>query len=335
MTSGPTFDEMAAALKAATMEIDAVEIQRRMLAAEDAAAEIPVLDLVAVAHSVVVPHAFDAVEAAVRTRDDTWVTGRRQEIVRIVAAVAVSALLRDADRRLLAALGCQSASFLGYESSIDQLGPLADATVFAESTDGRSREAITALSTSSRKLLHGQQDLEGPQAVSAVRALARRFEEVSVHFSTRLDRMDEELNTLWWSRKGFHSGSGVAWSELAATERVVRAALEIEEFVHIAPAARGTIEVLNEVAATSDGGQDVPLLDIAEVLIGTAHAGSSLSHHLLPLSSAASALAKYKNQREVTSSVVNESTGLDTSRSVPLAGLGEQLLREYSIMRVA
>lgn len=333
MTSGPAFDEMAAALSAATMEIDTAEIQSRTAAAGDAMAAVSVLDLVAVAYSAPVPDAFNVVESAIRAHDGTWVTGRRQEVVRIVAAVAVAALLRDPDRRLLAALACQSASYLGHKASNDQLGSRADAAVFDESTGGRARTAITALRDTSRKLLQGQQDLEGPQAVSAVRALARRFEEVAGHVSTRLDRMDEELNTLWWSRKRVHSESGVEWTKLSQHERAIRAAVEVEEFVHIAPAARGTIEVLNELVGELDDEQSISLLDIAEELASTAHASSPLSHHLLPLSTMASALDKYKNQRDVASSVVEQSTGLDPSKSVPLVGLGAQLLREHSMMR--
>lgn len=335
MTSGPTFDEMAAALSAATMEIEIAEIQNRMTAAADAITEVSVLDLVAVAYSAPVPDAFQSVESTVRAHDGTWVTGRREEVVRIVAGAAVTALLRDPDRRLLAALACQSARYLGFEARSGQLDDLADATVFDESTSGRARTAITVLRDSARKLLQGHQDLEGPQAVSAVRSLARRFEEVAAQVSTRLDRMDEELNTLWWSRKRVHSNSGVEWTEIAEPQRVIRAAIEVEEFVTVAPAARGTIEVLNDLVGDLDDGQTIPLVDVAEELLDTVHSGSPLSHLLLPVSSVASALMKFKNDRDVASPVVEQSTGLDPSHRVPLVGLGAQLLREYSMMRVS
>lgn len=335
MTSGPTFDDMAVALSAATMDIDTVEIQSRLTAAGEVMAEVPVLDLVAVAYGAPAPDAYQSVESAVHAHDGTWVTGRRQAVVRIVAAAAVTALLRDTDRRLFTALACQSASYLGFEVRNDQLGELADAAVLDESTGGRARTAIAVLRDSSKRLLQGAKDLDGPQAVSAVRALARRFEEVTEQVSNRLDRMDEELNTLWWSRKRVHSESGDEWTSVPSPQRIVRAALEIEEFVTIAPAARGTIEVLNEVIGDLGEEQTIPLVDVAAELANTAHSGSPLSHALLPVTSMASALQKFKNDREVASSVIEQSTGLDPSRSVSLGGLGEQLLREHSMMRVS
>ncbi|TFC99411.1 hypothetical protein E3T28_09265 [Cryobacterium sinapicolor] len=334
MTTDPTFDEMAAALSAATMEIDTAEIQSRRAAASLAMAELSTLDLVAAACGAPVPGSAEAIESAIREHDGTWVTGRGQEVVRIVAAVALTALLREPDRRILAALACESAAYLGYEPGAPGLLRTAEAVTFDVSTASRARADIAALKGASRKLLTGEQELEGPQAVAAVRALARRFDEVVEQVSIRLDRMDEELNSLWWSRKSFHSASSAEWEQLPAMERVVRATIEIEELVHIAPAARGTVEVLNERVGNLDTEPDVSILDIAEELAGSAHAALPHSHFLLPLSTVASSLAIYPGQRDVVSTVIAQSTGLDPSQVVGLRELGAQLLRENSMMRV-
>ncbi|MBG6215572.1 hypothetical protein IWX75_000009 [Arthrobacter sp. CAN_A6] len=334
MTTGPTFEEMAQLLSRVSMEVGSSEVRSRLTAAHDVIEAIPALDVVAVAFGAPAPGASESVEAAIQAHDETWIPGRRPEVARIVAGASVIGLLRREDTSMLSALACHSATYLGYQTNVQELLLLANQVLSSAAADGRSRAALPPLGTTPRRLLSGQQELSGTEAVTAVRTLARRFEEVVEYANLRLDRMDEEVNTLWWARKRHPNGSEHVWSEMPALQRVTRAAQEVTEYLRVPPATRGTVEILNELVGDVEQEPDVSLLAVSEELAASGGASARKGHHLLPFATFVHALHAYPEETGVAGSVVRQATGLASSQEVKVAGLGEQILREHSMLQV-
>lgn len=334
MTTEPTFEEMAQALSTVSMEVHTDGIQRRLTAAREMMTVVPVLDVVAVAFGAPAVGGSDSVESVIRAHDETWISGSRSEMMRAIAGVSVLGLLRQGETSTLTALACRSAMFLHYEPNVSEVISLADQALSDVTAKERARAQLAPLGASSKRLLAGQQELSGADAVATVRALARRLEEVVKFANVRLDRMDEEVNALWWARKRHPHGEAILWDEMPGLQRVARAAHEVTEYVHVAPATRGTVEVMNEVIGDVEQEPDVSLLAASEAIAASGGTGTSNGHHLLPFATLVHALRAYPEEMSVAESVVKQATGLVASQTVPLAGLGEQILREHSMLQV-
>ncbi|TDT61721.1 GTPase-associated system all-helical protein GASH [Frigoribacterium sp. PhB116] len=334
MIAGPTLDEMAQSLSRVSMEVSSDEVQRRLSAALEVVERISPLDVAAVAFGAPAPDAFASVEAIVQTHDSSWISGRRTEIVRVVAGTTIFGLLRQPDTAVLTALACQSAVYLGYDSGMPEVIQSAEQIVLGAGAQARSRTTLPPLGTAPSKLLAGQQELSGPDAVTAIRGLSRRFEEIITYTNGRLDRLDEEVNVLWWARKPTPNRLDLPWHELPVLTRIANAVTEVSEFVHIAPPTRGTIEVLSEVVGGLDQEESALLITVAEELVEAGWAPRRVEHHLLPLSTFVSAVRDYPHDKVVAASVVERSSGLAAARDAPMLGLDEQILREHAMLQV-
>ncbi len=324
--------DMAEALAAVSMEVNDDEVRKRLQAAKTVAATMSVLDIVAAAYAAPAPGAREAVETAVRAADDAWLPGRRDQVLAVVASVAALEVLRDEDRKILAALACGAGRHLGYTPALATVQLQEHAVLGEAAVAAREREPLSVAGAAHRKLLTGEDSLEGVAGVSALRAMARRFEEVVAFTNRRLGQLDEELNVLWWSRADREESSGELWSEMSPVKRSVRAALEVESLIEYTPPTRGIVEVLRgKVGDLSDEAM-ATLASLRPYLIDTIHSASPESHHLLPLSSLATIGARYE-QADVAAGVLLTETGLDIQMAIPVSGLAEQVVREYAILK--
>jgi hypothetical protein len=149
------------------------------------------------------------------------------------------------------------------------------------------------------------------------------------HFDLQLALLNEEVDVLWWARRG-RSDAGRAWSDMGHVDRAVIATSEVARLISNLPVTGAIFEVLGEVADAPDR-KTVSLLDAGRVIATASFELPSSPHPLVPLLSSGSIAAGYRETSQA--GVVETQIQLDPERKVRVADIPEQLLREVAIAK--
>lgn len=253
---------------------------RRAVAEAMAASNLDAPVLVGAAHGRL-PDDLAAVQAIVNAGDPSLVIAGSRPLVGVLAAAAVIVRLADSDRTdsALHGLLVQSAGFIGLVPAVSEL-PAAAANALADAgrrqrsrleADETPREVARLLAAS--KVAAAAATDESNRSIveavlardSALRALARRVEDVVGVMEERLQLLDEELDLLWWSRRGRPTGEDEPWEALDLATRAARAAADIASLLVKLPAPPNARSLLRSALA-GDADTDAPLGDVAAAL---------------------------------------------------------------------
>jgi len=326
-----------------TMNADVVN-DRRDLVVSLANCGLDAYTLVAAAHGQFPGHAAETVLEAINEIDPSAVIAGETESCAVLSAVALAIRLADEGRddRTLHALLTESAAFLGLAPRSPLVAALTAEVIAAESRRSRRRlegpeavgqvRALLAAAHSSAEVAVDAASLAAAvkSRDAALRAVAKRVEDLVVATAARNALIDEELDLLWWSRRGRCNGLDEPWTEIPSNRRAVAAATDVSELLAHAPAPAGARSLLSAAigddaqkkASFADFAAEIPAVEGRERLL------------LTPLLTYASISAELgPTARTVVAGVFGKSVsgpGLKLKR--PLLDYADQLVVELQIV---
>lgn len=331
-----TTPSLAAMLRPTAPELTVDMLTAREKAVQSLVDTIRPLDqLVLAAHDAGTEDVTTAISRAVGENDPTFVPGDTRFLESILACAAVLEVLeQERGGHAEASLLMSSAKFIGLNPIVSELSQIASENLTQLAK--RSRRRIE--SRSATTLLRRVDGLESEDSVlPQMKAVTRRFEEIVRELEARLSLMDEEIDALWWARQSHSRVAQERWVELPALDRVVAAALEVDDLLSVRPASLGIVEIMRETSGIS------PLIGSIPAQVRLFEAASAFARldgnrvdagaaRLLPLSSIRSAIRKYDADEDTVRRVMAAEVDLDIDTEVSMSDIGEQLLTESALL---
>jgi hypothetical protein len=261
----------------------------------------------------------------------------------IIAGAALAALMwnLESPEATLAALGIQSASWLGLEPAVPDLTEIAQTLLIHRSEAVRSRRSSAADTYGSGELA-AVNDVEADAnaatraqlaalqiaAITDVDALTSQLNELR----RRLMASDEELDLLWWAFSGMSERAHRQWSSIPANaSRALLAGMEMAKLTTFEvplPASRSLLaRILGKSASSIASIQDA----VTAELLDWSPDSTSSGHRLLPVLSCVGELIALSGDPAWSSSV--KRWGIDTARQSAQVDFSLQTLREVLIAR--
>lgn len=329
-----------------TPNADALEERRRLvtdLAADD---ELEPLTLASATYG---QDPGGTVAEAIRRIDGSIVVEGSEQLVAAFAAAAVAVRLADADCADVILLGLlvQSANFLGLEPPVAELPEVAARSLFRSARRERQRPEPGDLAREIRALLtpprsngaapeSAEAVQESPAALvklarerdQALRAVARRVDALVGWTGSRLALVEEELDLLWWSRRG-RSLNDEPWDSLTPPRRAAISATELAALLAQLPAPPSARSLLRE-ALGMDAEVETPIIDVARAMVPS---DQLRRHPLLPLTTFLAIAADLgESEADAIARVFERTVPLSIATTRPLIDIAEQVLRERQIM---
>jgi hypothetical protein len=328
VTNSNILNNLATWLASVSLESSPQSISARKETALELASKIAPSDLVESAYFAPVSTVVDLAETELLAKDETHVSGKNRELVRVLASAAILVQITDDNAGTLFPLLSQSARFMGGSAPLDELDVCVDEIVAATARRSRARVALAAPSPTVKKLSTTAVDAAPESESTGNVALAHRVEELARTFQSRLDLLDEEVDALWWSKRN-RTESGDKWKSLDPVERAVRATLEVIQLVRHYPPTKALIEVLSEVV-DSGSKETTDLTSVAVVVANAGWVGTSQGR-LIPISTAVRLVQEHEGNEAAIAELIRASLPIAADFQFPLSELPEQLLREISI----
>jgi hypothetical protein len=209
------------------------------------------------------------VTEACRAQDDTWTDGSQVE--RVLAAATVANILETdrGPRAIAAALAATSASFMGARPLVPELPSLAGNAMERLADDARlAKVEFESLRTAFDNKVGGLPAEDATQVTSAAlrdaskdlraagRALADEADKLLRGLVTASNRVSEELDLLWWTRRPFSANLAEGWHGANETVAVVTG-LEVARRIRVDPPPRGLDSLIGEALQSAGvGAQD-------------------------------------------------------------------------------
>jgi hypothetical protein len=282
------------------------------------------------------------VSEAIGRIDGSVVVEGQQQLVATLATAAVAVRLdevKNEDATLLALLA-QSAGFLGLELAVPEVRFLADAALAGRARRVRHRAQPAEAVNEIRGLLRGANtsaiaaDATAAtinKAVTdrdrALRAVAQRVDSLVGWAEARIELLEEELDLLWWSRRG-RSRDDQSWGELPPTQRAAVCAGELADLLARAPAPPSVRSLLRE-ALGADADVETLIVDVAAAFVPV---DNPRRHPLLPLTTYAVIAAELGiDEEDAVARMFGKVVELSGDGRRPLIESAEQVLRERHI----
>jgi GTPase-associated system helical domain len=287
--------------------------------------------------------AFESLRAKMLESDTSYDGRADDRESHIIAGAALAALMwtSESPAATLAALGIQSASWLGLEPSVPDLRDIAQTLLIHRSEAVRSGTSSAADTYGSGELAalndveedanpatHAQLGSLQTATITDVDALTSQLNELR----RRLMANDEELDLLWWAFSGMSERAHRQWSSIPANaSKALLAGMEMAKLTTFEvplPSSQSLLaRVLGKSASSIGSIQDA----VTPELLDWRPDSTSSGHRLLPVLSCVSELIALSGDPAWSSSV--KRWGIDTARQSTLVDLSLQTLREVLIAR--
>jgi hypothetical protein len=282
------------------------------------------------------------VSEAIGRIDGSVVLEGQQRLVATLATAAVAVRLDEVgnENATLLALLSQSASFVGLELAVPEVHRLADAALAGQVRGVRQRAQPAEAASEIRTLLkNASTSAIAADATAAainkavterdraLRAVAQRVDSLVGWAEARLELLEEELDLLWWSRRG-RSRDDQPWETLPPAQRAAVCAGELADLLAHAPAPSSVRSLLRE-ALGADADIETLIVDVATAFVPVDNPGR---HPLLPLTTYAGIVAELGvDEAEAVSRLFGKVVELPGDGRRPLIESAEQVLRERHI----
>lgn len=331
-----------------TMNAESLAERRQVVEGIAAATEIDADALVAAAHGHFSENSIDSLSSVVQTIDPSILLAEKPDFAAALCGAAVAKRLDiegdDRDSVVMNALLVLNARYLRLTPSIASLAQLATAALV--DSGRRVREPLEPTDTPKevRGLLGGAtrvaadaSDLsEVLKAVksrdAALNALARRVEGLVPLLEDRLELVEEELDLLWWGRRGTSGVEDIPWEAIEPAQRACVAASEVAARITRLPAPPLARALLRQ-ALGQEADAEFTIAAVASHM--PAEGLSTQKRLLMPLSTfRAIAESVGNDQQSIAAAIVRTAPDLPATEERPLIETAEQALRELQINKL-
>lgn len=282
--------------------------------------------------------------------------GRDVEVQCIVGAAVADVLANDPASDTAAALGImvRSAEFVALKThSPAPLQQLAERSIAAAARRARLRYSdedsvadqvqaefpaqATALQLETQDWPTVSQRLDAILANhrAATISIAKTIAAAVDRVESRVELVDEEFNTLWWSYSGRSANEDQPWSEIEPPElRAILSAEELWDEVSYAPAPPSSNGLL--ALAVREPEAKTTIGEFAKQLSGRLpQRFKDKASSVYPLTTVASIVDEFGTGGKTWSDIASKRHGIDVKQTCTLRAAAEQYLREHDLTSLA
>lgn len=300
------------------------------------------LELVAIAHRCGDAEARDALCALIKVKHEDFVADKNGALLEAIAGIAVLRCLSlGNDASKLVGLSVQSASWLGLTPALADVHTVADAAVAAAAAASRSRDGWDPISGEVMDLMLGEEEVVNAEGVvereavdghaAAIERLAESLDVLGARLDERMQLVDEEYDSLWWSYTAASAYDQTPWDSVHPIGlRAVRVATELGSRISRSPAPP-VVPGLIALALGDKRDKNVSLKELTRHVVELGAAPSTASHLLLPISASAALAGTFGGDEELWTKAAKTTLGVDADRSTSALDSALQLIREKQI----